>query len=153
MPLFRRDDRRPDSSAPVVTGVVREAVPAVPASRAPGAGGTRIGPGLVVVGRVAGSGTVEIAGRVEGGVEVDGTVVVSRQGSVIGDAAGREVRIEGHVEGRLLASERATIAASGSVEGDVEAPRVVIAEGASLKGRVSMGGEARERAAGAGERP
>lgn len=150
MPLFRRDDRRPEPSAPVVTGVVRS--PAAPPRRAEGGGATRIGPAIVVVGRVVGSGTVEIAGRVEGGVEVDGTVVVARGGSVLGDAGGREVRVEGRVEGRVTAGERATIAASGRVEGDVAAPRVVIAEGAFLKGSVRMGGDVRQRAAAAGER-
>lgn len=147
MPLFRRDERRPDPSAPPVTGVVRPAA----ARHAAGGGATRVGRSIVVVGRVVGRGEVEIAGRVEGAVEVDGTLVVVREGSVIGDAVGREVRVEGRVEGRVAAGERATIAASGSVEGDVAAPRVVIAEGAFLKGSVRMSGEGRQRAAAAGE--
>ena len=149
MPLFRRDDRRPEPSAPVVPGVVR---PPAPPRRAEGSGATRIGPSIVVVGRVVGSGVVEIAGRVEGAVEVDGTVVVARGGSVVGDAGGREVRVEGRVEGRGVAGERATLAASGRVEGDVAAPRVVIDEGAFLKGSVRMSGEGRQSAAAAGER-
>lgn len=150
MTFFRRDDRRPDPSAPAVTGVVRAAAPE---TRAAPVSVTRIGPGLVVVGRVLGSGAVEVAGRVEGGVEVEGRVVVAREGTVIGDAVGREVRVEGRVEGRLAASERIVIAATGRVEGDVEAPRVVIDEGATLKGSVRMGGEGRGRAAAAGEGP
>lgn len=149
MPLFRRDDRRPEPSAPVVTGVVRS--PAAP-RRGEAGSATRIGPSIVVVGRVVGRGAVEIAGRVEGVIEIDGALLVAHGGSVVGDAGGREVRVEGSVEGRVAAGERATIAASGRVEGDVAAPRVVIAEGAFLKGSVRMSGEGRQRAAAAGER-
>jgi cytoskeletal protein CcmA (bactofilin family) len=148
MPLFRRDDRRPGPSAPVVTGVVRASVREIaPAPPGP----TRIGAGLVVEGRVVGAGAVEVAGRVVGGVAVDGTLTVRRGGLVEGDAGGREVRVEGRVAGRVVASQRATVAAEGSVEGDVEAPRVVIAEGAYLRGSVRMGGERGQRAATAGE--
>jgi cytoskeletal protein CcmA (bactofilin family) len=146
MPIFRRDDRRPAPSAPVAPGVVRER----PVPRR-AAAATRIGPAIVVVGRLSGAGPVEVAGRVEGTVAVDGTLVVAAGGSVAGDAGGREVRVEGRVEGRVIAAERAVVAESGRVMGDVEAPRVVIAEGAYLEGRVRMGGTGRGSAAAAGE--
>ncbi|HEX2164043.1 MAG TPA: polymer-forming cytoskeletal protein [Thermoanaerobaculia bacterium] len=149
MALFRRDDRRSTPPArPPVTGVVRE-TPAPPA-RAAAVHPTRIGPGLVVVGRVRGAGAVEIAGRVEGAVEVAGTVVVAPGGTVVGDAGGRVVVVAGRVEGRVVAAERAELAGTAHVEGDVEAPRVAIAEGAYLKGSVRMGGDGRQAAA-AGE--
>lgn len=135
MPIFRRDERRPAASAPVATGVVRE----TPAPRRPPVAVTRIGPAIVVVGRVSGAGPLEVAGRVEGTIAVDGTLVIAAGGTVAGDAGGREVRVEGRVEGRVTAAERAVVAESGRVEGDVEAPRVVVAEGAYLEGRVRMG--------------
>ena len=155
MPLFRRDDRRPGPSASVVPGVVRgpaAAEPAREARREPAAAATRIGAGLVVEGKVTGRGVVEVAGRVVGGVAVDGRLTVLPGGIVEGDAGGREVQVEGRVHGRVVASERAAVGTAGSVEGDVEAPRVVIAEGAFLRGSVKMGGPGRDRAAAAGER-
>jgi cytoskeletal protein CcmA (bactofilin family) len=149
MSLFRRDDRRPRPSVrPLVTPVVGQpAAPATPSPSSPSsARGTSVGPAIVVVGRISGGGPVEIAGRVEGSVDVGGRVVVAAGGTVVGDAVGRVVRIEGRVEGRVIASERAELGASASVEGDVEAPRVAIAEGAFLRGSVKMGGDGREGA-------
>jgi cytoskeletal protein CcmA (bactofilin family) len=89
---------------------------------------------------------------VEGDVLVDGVVVVGPRGLVRGRVEARAVRVEGRLEGDLVASEKAEVANSGSTDGDIEAPRVVIAEGAYFKGNVRMGrpGTAASSAAGTG---
>jgi cytoskeletal protein CcmA (bactofilin family) len=58
---------------------------------------------------------------------------------VAGRVEARSVLVYGRIEGDLAATEKAEVAASGSTEGDIEAPRVVIAEGAYFKGNVKMG--------------
>jgi len=48
------------------------------------------------------------------------------------------VVVIGRVAGNVSAGERLEIQATGIVEGDVEAPRLVVAEGAVLNGSVKM---------------
>ena len=55
-----------------------------------------------------------------------------------GDIHGRSVVVSGRVQGQIHADERAELAASASVQGNVNAPKVVIAEGAQLQGNVAM---------------
>ena len=134
MSIFRRDDRPPASRVEVR----REPPP--PPPRQEHQGGTTVGRGLVVQGLLTGSGRVEIEGRVEGEVRVDGVVVVRPGGRVRGTVSAREVRIEGSVRGDVEGLDRAEVGDTGNVQGDIEAPRVVIAEGAFFKGKVKMGG-------------
>jgi cytoskeletal protein CcmA (bactofilin family) len=46
--------------------------------------------------------------------------------------------VAGRVEGQIVARERAELLASAEVKGSVQAPKVVIAEGARLEGSIAM---------------
>lgn len=118
-----------------------------PASAEPGAGpagertrATYVAPGTLVRGELSGTTDVLIDGRVEGEVRLDATVVVGREGEVMGPVRGRTVRVGGRVRGRVEAADRVELLSSGSLEGDIAAPRIVIAEGAFFKGQVEMHG-------------
>jgi cytoskeletal protein CcmA (bactofilin family) len=53
--------------------------------------------------------------------------------------AGREVNVSGQVNGAVTASKKLVIGRSGSIVGDVRVPRLIMQDGASLSGNVSMG--------------
>ena len=53
----------------------------------------------------------------------------------------KHVVVIGHVSGNVTASERVEGQASGIVDGDIQAPRLLIAEGAVVNGSIQMGGE------------
>jgi len=53
--------------------------------------------------------------------------------------AGRDVSINGHVHGAVVARKRLIVGRSGSLIGDVRVARLVIQDGASFSGKVSMG--------------
>ena len=53
--------------------------------------------------------------------------------------AGRDVSINGHVNGAVVARKRLIVGRSGSLIGDVRVARLVIQDGASFSGKVSMG--------------
>ncbi len=72
---------------------------------------------------------------------VDGMVVIGEGGRVRGGVTAGSVLVKGKIEGDVRAGERAEVAPSGTAEGDIEAPRVVIAEGAFFKGNVKMSGD------------
>jgi len=81
---------------------------------------------------------VLINGSFEGKIRIDRNVTVGPMGDIVGDVAGTSVAVAGRVEGQILAQERAELLPSAVVKGSVQAPKVVIAEGARLEGKVAM---------------
>ena len=67
---------------------------------------------------------------------------ITPTGEVDGDVDARSVLVEGIVRGQIRAVERAELSASAVVQGTLEAPKIVIAEGAQLHGNVAMTDEA-----------
>lgn len=65
-------------------------------------------------------------------------MTIGGTGDVLGDVLARSVVVAGKVEGHIRALERAELLPSAAVTGSVQAPKVVIAEGAQLQGSVAM---------------
>lgn len=99
---------------------------------------TVVGSGTRFVGDLLGDGDVLVEGHLEGRIRVESNVKVGLAGDVQGDVEARSVTVLGRVRGQILASERAELASSATVEGSVQAPKILIAEGAQLDGNVTM---------------
>lgn len=95
-----------------------------------------IGPTSIVIGDVSGRGDLEIAGRVQGDVNVQGLVHVHEDGSVLGSIRAQDVRVAGHVEGTVTAKATLLLQAGANVHGDLVATRLGIEEGARVHGSV-----------------
>jgi cytoskeletal protein CcmA (bactofilin family) len=96
-----------------------------------------VGKSLVFKGKVMSSEDITIDGRVEGSVEVkDHVLTVGPDANIYADVEARIVTVLGAVTGTIVASEKVEIRESGSVEGDVVSPRLAMADGARLRGRV-----------------
>lgn len=95
-----------------------------------------IGPTSVVIGNLSGRGDLEIAGRVQGDVDVLGLVHVREEGTVLGSIRAQDVRIAGHVEGNVTARATLVLQAGANVQGDLVTVRLGIEEGARLYGSV-----------------
>ncbi len=91
-----------------------------------------------VVGRVHSTAVVTVAGTVLGPVSADDQVNVTKGGRVEGSVEAREVVLGGEVHGSVDARERLEIQASAVVHGDLQAPRLMVQEGAVVDGDVSM---------------
>jgi cytoskeletal protein CcmA (bactofilin family) len=65
-----------------------------------------------------------VAGTVEGGLEVTGSV---------------EIADGGRVTGPVTAQDRLVVGRAGSLMGDVRVARLIVQDGATFSGRVSMG--------------
>jgi len=87
-------------------------------------------------------GDVRLAGVIEGEIEATGDVEIDDQAKVKASVAGRDVSIRGHVNGAVVARKRLVVAKSGSLVGDVRVQRLVIQDGATFSGKVSMGAAA-----------
>ncbi|HWP06367.1 MAG TPA: polymer-forming cytoskeletal protein [Polyangiaceae bacterium] len=112
--------------------------------------GSVIGRGTVVRGNVRGSGSLEILGRVEGDVSVNGELVIGEDGAVRGSVSGSHITCSGAVQGDVRGSEAVLLERGARVVGDLTAPRIGVATGALVKGLVRTDGEP---ALGAARRP
>lgn len=85
---------------------------------------------------------MRLGGVIEGEIEATGDVEIDEVAKVTASVAGRDVSIRGHVNGAVVARKRLVVARSGSLVGDVRVQRLVIQDGASFSGKVSMGAAA-----------
>jgi cytoskeletal protein CcmA (bactofilin family) len=115
-------------------------------------GSTIIGESILISGSLTGDEDLTVRGRVEGTLTLTRTLVVEPTGMVKAEVQVKNCVIAGVVVGNVTASESVEITKEGRMVGDIAAPRVIIVDGASFRGRIDMGevdvgGEARPRAA------
>ncbi|HSM35639.1 MAG TPA: polymer-forming cytoskeletal protein [Longimicrobiales bacterium] len=100
-----------------------------------------IGASLVIEGDLTSSEDTTIAGEVKGDIAVKEHKLMIAPGATIrGTIVARTVEVQGTVVGTITSDGRVEIGATGSVEGDITAPRLVLAEGATLHGKVAIAG-------------
>ena len=100
-----------------------------------------IGQDVVIEGRIISSQDLRIDGRVEGTIEVGNHVLmIGASATVKANLDARSILISGTVIGNVTATDRVDLQATGSVEGDISSPRLVIIDGAVVKGKVNAGG-------------
>ena len=83
-----------------------------------------LGPRDRLVGQLYVEGDLRVIGTVEGGLEVTGSV---------------EIDNGGRVTGPVTAHDRLVVGRAGSLLGDVRVARLVVQDGATFSGKVSMG--------------
>jgi cytoskeletal protein CcmA (bactofilin family) len=96
--------------------------------------------GIRIKGELSGKSELLIDGELEGKIRLmESTVTVGASGRVKSDISAREIAVRGKVDGTLRGRERVILGNSSHVRGDLEAPRVMIEDGAVFKGKVEMG--------------
>lgn len=96
----------------------------------------RIGEKLSIKGEIVGEGDLELAGRFEGTIHVQGTVVVGDHAEVDADITASTIVVGGRVRGNLSASGRVEILPQGTLTGSLRTGSFLAAEGASVKGDI-----------------
>jgi cytoskeletal protein CcmA (bactofilin family) len=103
--------------------------------------GAHIGPSVVVKGDVSAREPITIAGRVEGTIDVSGQIVTIESGSQVhADITAAGIVVGGTIKGTLVAEDRIELRGSAEIDGDLTAPRVAVADGAIVRGRVDIAG-------------
>src|SRR5688500_15862048 len=104
--------------------------------------------GTTIRGSLRGEGDLDIQGRVEGNVTVDGELVIGEAALVRSDVSARRVIVRGAVLGNVFADEAVVLEPGARVVGDLGAPTIGIRPGALVRGNVSTGapGAAQRRA-------
>jgi len=111
----------------------------------PGSSGARnlsfLGPSLEIKGRISGEEDLQIDGKVEGPVSLQGQkLIAGRSAQLHSEVAAREVIVYGKLQGNVRAQDRVEIKKDGSVIGDITTARIMIEDGAYFKGRIEIGG-------------
>ena len=98
-----------------------------------------LGPGLTVKGQISGDEDLQIEGKVEGPITLKGQrLTVGSAGEIVSDVHAREVIVYGKVRGNLFAEDRVEVKKDGSVIGNITGGRVLIEDGAYLKGQIEI---------------
>jgi cytoskeletal protein CcmA (bactofilin family) len=76
----------------------------------------------------------------EGSVTLNGghTLTIGRFADIKATIDAKAVVIQGTVTGNVTAGEKVEIQTTGSVSGDVSSPRLAIADGATIRGKVHV---------------
>jgi cytoskeletal protein CcmA (bactofilin family) len=98
----------------------------------------RVGEKLSIKGEIAGEGDLELAGRFEGLVNVQGTVVIGDRAEVDADITASTIVVGGKVRGNLNATGRVEILPQGVLTGNLKTGSFTAADGASVKGEIHV---------------
>jgi cytoskeletal protein CcmA (bactofilin family) len=98
-----------------------------------------IGRTLVIKGEITGAEALYVDGRIEGKITLaENRVTIGRNGSVQADITAREVVVMGQVNGNIECSDRVDIRSEGVVHGNVSTIRIIVEDGAVLKGGIQV---------------
>ena len=98
-----------------------------------------IGQSIHIKGELTGNEDLTIEGKVEGKVFLkDHNLTIGANGKITAEIQAKTVMIVGEVAGNITADDKVEVAATGTVRGDIQAPRVVLADGAKFKGSIDM---------------
>jgi cytoskeletal protein CcmA (bactofilin family) len=99
-----------------------------------------IGKAVRVEGKVISEEDLTIDGDVVGSIELGShSLTIGEDAKIKADLLAKIVTISGKVTGNVKAVEKVDLRGTGSVEGDITAPRFVMAEGATVMGKVHAG--------------
>ena len=111
----------------------------VESTRIPKADAARIGRSVTIKGELTGAEDLFVDEQVEGSIELRSHVLtVGPNGRVHANIVAQDVVIFGKVEGNVRASERVELKRSAVLHGDIFTQRIVIEDGAFLKGGIDI---------------
>jgi cytoskeletal protein CcmA (bactofilin family) len=100
--------------------------------------GSFFGKTMRIEGEIISDEDLTIEGKVNGQLEVSKTLTIGRDGYVNGEISANVVRISGEAEGRICASAKLEISSRGKYNGNIQADKIVVAEGAVIKGTINL---------------
>lgn len=96
---------------------------------------------ITIEGKIEGGGSVRIAGKFKGDVNVQGDLTIETGAKLTGSVRADKVTIAGELEGNVMGASYIDLLASGVVIGDLKARSLAAAAGATMRGKAEFGGE------------
>ena len=94
---------------------------------------------ITIEGKIEGAGSVRIAGKFKGDVNVQGDLHIESGAKLTGSVRAEKVVVAGELEGNIESASQVNVLQTGAVVGDVKAGAVTIASGARMRGSVNFG--------------
>jgi len=88
---------------------------------------------MCLSGDVRGSNNLNVAGEIQGSVEIEGRLSIEATGRIAGHADVEEAWIAGEACGDVRATTLIHVTSTGRVHGEIVAPRIIVDPGAVLK--------------------
>jgi cytoskeletal protein CcmA (bactofilin family) len=103
-----------------------------------------IGPGMHIRGDLNTDGTVRVEGSIEGTIRAGKSVILGKEGRILGDVVTQDAVIGGHLNGSIVAESRLELQSTCVVEGEIRAraEHLKLEEGAQFNGAIQMEGGA-----------
>jgi len=114
---------------------------------------TIIGSDTHIKGEMSFDRSCKLLGKFEGTITAKGQLHVADGASCKAEVEAGEITVDGAIEGNVTAREKIQLNAKARIQGDVVASKLVVAEGASFNGHVSVGPDAVKGAAGGAPTP
>jgi cytoskeletal protein CcmA (bactofilin family) len=125
--------------APAPTPVAAAPAPAPRVNAAPARKESLIASDITIEGKIEGGGSVRIAGKFKGDVNVQGDLTIESGAKLTGAVRADRVTIAGELEGNVEEASLVELQQSGVVQGDVKAGSLTVAAGARLRGQAEFG--------------
>ena len=97
-----------------------------------------IASGLVIEGKISGTGNVRVAGQFKGDANVEGNLSIEPGAKHLGDVRAGSVTVSGELTGNI-AARHIDVTATGVIVGDVKAETITVASGSRMRGHVEFG--------------
>src|SRR5437867_9510178 len=98
-----------------------------------------IAAGITIEGKIEGGGSIRIAGKFKGDVNVQGDLTIETGAKLTGAVRADKVTIAGELEGNVEQASLVDLQQTGVVIGDVKAGSLTVAAGARLRGQAEFG--------------
>jgi len=94
---------------------------------------------ITIEGKIEGGGSVRVAGKFKGDVNVQGDLTIESGAKLTGSVRADKVTIAGELEGNVEQSSHVDLLQTGVVIGDLKAGSVTVATGARMRGLAEFG--------------
>lgn len=100
---------------------------------------TQIGNSVTLKGDISGKSDVRVAGNIVGSVNIEGEIIVERQGYVEGEVKSQTAVIAGTIKGNIECTEKLVLESTSKFVGNIKTKQLIIQEGAQFQGNCQMG--------------
>ncbi len=95
--------------------------------------------GLTIEGKIEGEGSIRVAGKFKGAINVKGELAIDPGAVIDGETNANTVLVGGEVRGHIAAGSRVELRESGTIIGDLKAGSLTVAAGSKMRGKVEFG--------------
>lgn len=99
---------------------------------------TIIGKDIILEGKITAKGSIRLDGTLIGDINVDGNLVIGKQGLVKGNIICKNVLVCGTIEGYVDCKEQLRLANTGKILGDIKVNSIIVDENAVFEGKCQM---------------